>query len=376
MGRDDRDHQLTSRESSGSPGRDRNVPVDLAAVFVLTILTSVSVLVPAFRDTPLRTFLGFPFLLFLPGYALVSVLFPKRRTPATDQAAGPRINWPGSWSSKSGRSLGTDGASSSRSISGIERTVLSFGASIAIVVLIGFSLNFTPWGIRLTPVILTVSGFTIVATATGVIRRRALPADERFAVPYRQWTERIGSAVLEPETRTDAILNIVLICSVLLLASGVIYTVSWEEREGTTAFYLLTENETGELVATDYPTEFAPAEAQSLVVGIGNREGERVNYTVVAELQRVETRNDTTLVTERERLLRFRTSIGANATWLRQHSVDPTMEGTRLRLTYLLYRGPAPANPTIENAYREAHLSVNVTDRSTGNSTELQALRR
>lgn len=376
MGREDRDHQLTPREPSGSPGRDRNVPVDLAAVFALTVLTSVSVLVPALRETPLRTFLGLPFLLFLPGYALVSVLFPERRAAATDQAVRSRTNWPGSWSSELGESTGTDGASSSRGISGIERAVLSFGASIAIVVLIGFSLNFTPWGIRLAPITLTVSGFTIVAAAAGVIRRRALPADERFAVPHRRWIGRIGSAVLGPETRTDTIVNVLLICSVLLLASGVVYAVSWDERGGTTDFYLLTENETGELVAADYPTEFATAEARPLVIGIGNREGERINYTVIAELQRIETRNDTTLVTERKRLLRFRAPIGANETRLRQHSVNPTMTGTRLRLTYLLYRGPAPANPTIENAYREVHLSINVTDRSTENSTELQALRR
>jgi uncharacterized membrane protein len=315
-------------------------------------------------------------LLFLPGYAFVSVLFPERRTHATDQAAGSRINWPGGWSSKLGESTGTDGESSNRGVSGIERAVLSFGASIAIVVLIGFSLNFTPWRIRLTPIALAVSGFTIVAIAAGVIRRRALPANERFAIPHRQWIGRIGSAVLGPGTRTDTILNVLLICSVLLLASGVVYAVSWDERGGTTDFYLLTENETGELVAADYPTEFALTEAQSLVIGIGNREGERINYTVIAELQRVETRNGTTLVTERERLLRFRTPIGANETQLRQHSIDPTTTGTRLRLTYLLYRGPAPANPTIENAYREVHLSINVTNRSTENSTELQVLRR
>jgi hypothetical protein len=37
------------------------------------------------------------------------------------------------------------------------------------------------------------------------------------------------------------------------------------------------------------------------------------------------------------------------------------MTGERLRLTYLLYRGAPPQTPTTDNAYRELHLWVNVT---------------
>jgi hypothetical protein len=38
-------------------------------------------------------------------------------------------------------------------IDGLERVALSFGISIVIVPLIGLVLHFTPWGIRLVPVI-------------------------------------------------------------------------------------------------------------------------------------------------------------------------------------------------------------------------------
>ena len=62
---------------------------------------------------PLRVVLALPLMLFIPGYCVIAALFPK------------------------------DG-----DINLIERFVLSFGLSIAIVPLIGLGLNFTPWGIR------------------------------------------------------------------------------------------------------------------------------------------------------------------------------------------------------------------------------------
>jgi uncharacterized membrane protein len=41
--------------------------------------------------------------------------------------------------------------------------------------------------------------------------------------------------------------------------------------------------------------------------------------------------------------------------------VTPTLTGQRLRLAYLLYRGSPPPDPTVENAYREVHLWINVS---------------
>ena len=54
-------------------------------------------------------------VLFLPGFTLIKTLFPTRE------------------------------------IDNIERTALSIGMSLALVPLVGLLLNYTPWGIRLTP---------------------------------------------------------------------------------------------------------------------------------------------------------------------------------------------------------------------------------
>src|SRR5699024_9247473 len=89
------------------------------------------------------------------------------------------------------------------SIDGIERVALSFGLSIAITPLIGLVLNFTPFGIRLVPIVLSIGGFTLLATIAAAVRRRELPTVERFRVPYRSWIRTTRAELLEPDTRLD-----------------------------------------------------------------------------------------------------------------------------------------------------------------------------
>lgn len=76
--------------------------------------------------TGLRIALGTIFTLFLPGYALIEVLYP-----------------------------------SGEDLKPIERLALSIGLSLALVPLIGLILNYTPWGIRLNSVVVTLSILTL-----------------------------------------------------------------------------------------------------------------------------------------------------------------------------------------------------------------------
>lgn len=332
------------------PGWLRGLPADLAAVVVLTLLTNAAVVLPVVRASPLRVVLGLPFVLFLPGYAFVAALFPEAgESPVaadeTDVDDGPAA------------------ADAERAgIDGIERVALSFGLSIAIVPLIGLALNFTPWGIRLSPILASVSLFTLGATAVAARRRRELPAADRFQVPYREWLAAGRSELLEPETRTDAALNVLLALSVVLAVASVGYAVAVPKQgEAFTEFYLLTEDD-GELVAHDYPTEYVAGEAKPVVVGIGNQEHEAVTYRVVPQVQRVEVHNNSTTVLERESLDRLSVTLEHNETWHRTYDVSPTMTGERLRLVFLLYRDGVPDQPTVESAYRETHLWINVSE--------------
>ncbi|QKY20485.1 DUF1616 domain-containing protein [Halolamina sp. CBA1230] len=344
------------------PAPVRRLPADLAAVIALVGVTAAVVFLPVVSETPLRVVFGLPFVLFVPGYAFIAALFPEAGTfetsydAAHDEVAAPN--------DRSG-------------IDGIERVALSFGLSIAVVPLIGLVLNFTPWGIRLVPIMVAVSLFTLASTAVAARRRWALDPEDRLTVPWREWLGEARAELFEPESRADAALNVLLVASVLLAVGSVGYAVAVPQQgEAFTEFYLLTENEDGELVADDYPTEFTQGESESLVVGIGNHEHQSETYSVVVALQdvRIENTSGNTVndsdgggnisiaVEEEEELRRFQTQVAHNGTWHLQHNVTPTMTGEQLRLTYLLYKGEAPEDPTVENAYRELHLWVNVSD--------------
>lgn len=342
----------TNREVSSVwrllPPQLRSLPADLAAVLGITLLTDLVVLLPIVRDTSLRVVLGLPFILFLPGYAFVAALFPDR---------GPNRGSKRTEGPSSGRISGR------RGIDYIERIALSFGLSIATVPLLGLGLNYTPWGIRVAPILLTVSLFTLVMAAIAVHRRNELPPEDRFRVPYNRWASSLRSDVFDPETRTDAAVNLLLVVSIVLAVASVGYALTVPDQgEAFTEFYLLTETEDGELVASGYPTEFAPGESKPVVIGIGNREHEPTAYTIVVKLERVRFGNNTTTVHESRELDRFRTPrIASNETWERRYTITPSLVGNRLRLVFLLYIDSAPQTATIENAYRETHLWINVT---------------
>ncbi|WP_226042370.1 DUF1616 domain-containing protein [Natrinema sp. DC36] len=353
----------------------RQLPADLAAVIALVVATNVAALAPVIRETPLRVPLGLAFVLFVPGYAFIAALFPEAGespersdepdTPTERETAGSADSdgWYDSISSRAG-------------IDGLERVALSFGLSIAIVPLIGLVLNFTPWGIRLVPIAVSVSGFTLVSAAVAAGRRRELPVEERFQVPYRAWYAAGRSELLEPDTRADAALNVLLVVSVVLAVGTVGYAVMVPpDGEQFSAIYLLTENDDGELVADDYPTEFVQGESQELVVGIDNHEGERTEYTVVVLEQDVEVvENETalesgdptatvneTVVREQRELDRFETTVANNESWHQTYELEPTMTGDNQRVVWLLFPGgDVPAEPSMDDTEYSVHLWIDV----------------
>lgn len=90
----------------------------------------------------IRYVLGTIFVLWLPGYTFIKTLFPVK----------PPIK-------KSEKGLDT-----------IERIALSLGMSLALVPIIGLLLNYTPWGIRLTAIVLSLLTLTIVFATAAIIR--------------------------------------------------------------------------------------------------------------------------------------------------------------------------------------------------------------
>jgi uncharacterized membrane protein len=117
-------------------------------------------------------------------------------------------------------------------ISGIERVILSFILSIAIVPLIALILNFTPLGVRLEPVLYATSGFIVFASIIAWLRRRPLPIEERFNFELK---------ITPPVWNRQATIGSVVLMVIILGAIGIlVYFVAHPQpADAYTEFYLL-----------------------------------------------------------------------------------------------------------------------------------------
>jgi uncharacterized membrane protein len=110
--------------------------VSLATILVIYALPS------EFPFVPLRWIIGSVFVLFIPGYVTVEALFPK-----------------------------------GRELDSIERFALSVGLSLALVPLVGLLLNYTPWGIRLTPIVISLTILTVGLAVIALARQYRISAE-------------------------------------------------------------------------------------------------------------------------------------------------------------------------------------------------------
>ncbi len=119
----------------------RAIPLDLAIIYLWILATILGIYLPVLNTSFLRVLFALPFILFIPGYLLIAALFPRNDD-----------------------------------LDGIERVALSFGLSIAVVPLIGLALNYTPWGIRLDPIVVSLLIFSAAMGLIAQYRRSSVPA--------------------------------------------------------------------------------------------------------------------------------------------------------------------------------------------------------
>jgi len=306
----------------------RAIPLDLKSIYLWIFLALAGIYVPVISESPLRVVFVLPFILFVPGYLLIAALFPANGD-----------------------------------LEGLERFALSMGLSIAIVPLLGLALNYTPWGIRLDPIVVTLVIFSLVVGFIAQFRRRELPRENRFTVPVGAYLvtmkeEFTGGSV----SRTDRVLSIVLIAAVLVaVATTVFIVVVPKEGEKFTEFYILGPK--GK--AAEYPTEFMAGTPQTVIIGIGNHEYRDITYTV--ETFAVESRfnnatNQSTIVSA-TLLDRFAVTVPHNQTVEQPYTFRVTDPDTN-RIEFLLFKeappDAIPANNLTSVGYRDLHLWLRV----------------
>lgn len=289
----------------------KRIPSDLLIVIGLVLLTDIFVLAPGINETILRNVLGLPLVLFLPGYALIAALFPAKSD-----------------------------------LDGIERTALSFGLSIAIVPLIGLVLNYTPFGIRLLPVLVCLSIFIFIMCWLAYIRRASLPETEAFEISFSAAALSLKNEILEkPESKLDRALTIILILSILMSVATLEYVIlTPKEGEHFTEFYVLGPQG----IADNYTTDYTLGQSGTMIVGIVNHEYRPVNYTMQVRLENQ-------LLPLPENLQHI--TLDHNETWEETVTFTPPMVGQNMKLEFLLFNETDKTTP-----YRNLHLWINVDE--------------
>lgn len=212
--------------------------LDLMLIVLFSLLLAAFIyLIP---DSPVQIIISIPFIILFPGYSLIATLFPERK-----------------------------------SIDTIERLALSLGLSIAVVALIGFGLNYTPFGIRLDPILWSLILFNSILSIFGISRRNA--SSEPF-LPFSpgkvlEWSKGGLKGKGKSDKVITAIVAIAVLSSVLALAYAVAVP---KEAEPFTDFYVLGVGGS----AVDYPHDIAANESATVLVGIANHEQKTVNYTL------------------------------------------------------------------------------------------------
>ena len=231
-----------------------------------------------------RIALGLIFVLFLPGYTLVAALFPKQD-----------------------------------SLDAVQRIALSFGLSIAVVPLIGLIMNYTPWGISLYPILISLLVFIVVAAGVAWFRRRRLPPEQRFEPRFRLGWLRFWRF----PNRWDRILSGVLVVAILATIGMLVFVAqSPRAEEKFTEFYILDADGKAE----NYPDVVISGEEAEVTMGIVNREQEATDYIIKIFVAGQQVKEVKTM------------TLAHEESWEQLVSFSPTKVGENQEVEFMLFK--------------------------------------
>lgn len=282
---------------------------DLLLISFLALAALLIATIPALTASVARPMIGIVVVLFVPGYAFISALFPRKTT----------LN--------SGIRLG-----------------LSIGVSIAIVPLLEMALNYSSLGVREGPTLVIIALFVLVCVAAAGLRRYRLAEDERFAVNWRVWQTLQGQqAPVRLGGSFDRALSIALVVAVGIFLATVSYAViAPKAGERFTEFYVLGANDTFGNYTTQY-TAGVPSPVTAVII---NHEARNVTYNLI-----ISANNGT----QRGVVYSEEVVVPAGQRWEKQIDLVLNQQGNNVNLDFALYADHAASQP-----YRDVHLWVNV----------------
>lgn len=270
----------------------RIIPLDILIILIWTIVAFLFTITS--NDSIIRTILGIPTVLFIPGYILLAVLFPKKDD-----------------------------------LGNIERISLSLGSSIIVISIIGLILNFT-FGIKLIPMLIVLYLYTIILGIVTIHRRERLSEEQRFSVSFHNIKNRTNMS------STDKILTIALLVMISIASSMIYYTLTVPKiGERFTEFYIL--DSTGKM---NYGTNLKINNPVNYQIGIINHEYTTMNYTIKTLL------GGDTLTTKE-------LTLGHNDVWQNDITIIPHKSGNDMELKFQLFKDNNFTQP-----YRELYLWI------------------
>ena len=271
-------------------------------LILLNIITVILIIVIAvFPSAILRIILGLPFILFIPGYTLIASLFPGKGQ-----------------------------------LENIERAAISSLLSVIIVMISGFALNFTPWGIRLYPLLIVLTAIISFTSLIAWYRRRRIVGSDETAI-----TLNISLTFWRRKSRLDKTLISILVLTIL----GTIGLLSYaavvpRTGERFTEFYIIGADDRDE----GYLDELVLGEDATVVIGIVNQEHKTISYRIEVRIDRVKHTEVGPLVlshdTKREEMISFR----------------PGTVGDNQKVEFLLFKQGH------SDIYRSLYLFINVKE--------------
>jgi uncharacterized membrane protein len=211
-------------------------------LYAINIITALLfVIIAFFPNNVVRIILGLPAVLFFPGFTLLAALFPRKDN-----------------------------------LSDIERFALTFGLSIAVVPLLTLALNYTPWGIRLYPILISLFIFIFTMSVIGLYRNRKLFEEERIALHLNIRFPSL-SYLWSGQSLLDKIITVVLVVLVIGAVVTLVYVARQPRNvEKFTEFYIL--NDAGKV--ENYPGTIISGQNTSVILGIINHENNATTYRI------------------------------------------------------------------------------------------------
>ena len=305
--------------------RSRWYQIDLLILAFLSLAIVGGVLWVSEVGPMLRTLVALPFVILFPGYALMAILFPRAGSPPT-----PVDQEDGRFTEK-------------RGIDFLERVALGIGSTVILLPFIALLLTVSDFGMTYARVLGSLALLSFVGAIFGILRRLLTHPEQRYRLP-RIVPEQ---GVMSGDGILGLAVNITLCVSIIIAVATMGFALAMPQTGAThTDLYLLSDGDDG-AVASDFPEETVAGESIEYGIGIQNAEGERMEYSIVIQIESV---NATGEVTESEQLAEEIVTLENGETWEEAIAISPTLTGDDLRVSVYLYNDRVPWQPQHDTA--------------------------